>query len=269
LDYFLARYYSGVQGRFTSPDEFKGGPDDALTGAELAPPGPLPYADITNPQTLNKYAYVINNPLRYTDPDGHTWAEFFGGVADTTYRPIVQAVSHPIDTVGNMASSLAHPIDTVSAISNSVVATSRGALAGDSRSLGEVTGTVVSALVTAGAAKGVSALAKAMPVQVTHFTSLEGQAAISASGNLRAGSFVTKAGQVAGKTATQVENVLDIQPGKGQFSITATTTRGNLAVPANGKVVPGGQNGGIGGAWQRQLKTSVPIDPQKFKRIPE
>ena len=28
LDYFLARYYSSTQGRFTSPDEFKGGPDE-------------------------------------------------------------------------------------------------------------------------------------------------------------------------------------------------------------------------------------------------
>lgn len=35
------------------------------------PPGPLPYALITNPQSLNKYAYTFNNPLRYTDPNGH------------------------------------------------------------------------------------------------------------------------------------------------------------------------------------------------------
>jgi RHS repeat-associated protein len=28
LDYFLARYYSAYQGRFTSPDEFTGGPKD-------------------------------------------------------------------------------------------------------------------------------------------------------------------------------------------------------------------------------------------------
>ncbi|MGH9425083.1 MAG: hypothetical protein ACRD2L_02075, partial [Terriglobia bacterium] len=32
---------------------------------------PLPYADITNPQSLNKYTYTWNNPLRYTDPNGH------------------------------------------------------------------------------------------------------------------------------------------------------------------------------------------------------
>jgi RHS repeat-associated protein len=64
------RYYSAAQGRFLSPDEYKGEPDDALTGVDITPPGPLPYANIGNPQTLNKYAYVINNPLRYTNPDG-------------------------------------------------------------------------------------------------------------------------------------------------------------------------------------------------------
>jgi RHS repeat-associated protein len=71
LDYFLARYYSAAQGRFTSPDEFQGGAVDPFTGQQVGQPGPLPYADITDPQTLNKYAYVRNNPLRYTDPDGH------------------------------------------------------------------------------------------------------------------------------------------------------------------------------------------------------
>ncbi|MEW5980665.1 MAG: RHS repeat-associated core domain-containing protein [Acidobacteriota bacterium] len=71
LDYFLARYYSGAQGRFTSPDEFTGGSVDPVTGRQVQRPGPLPYADITDPQTLNKYSYVLNNPLRFTDPDGH------------------------------------------------------------------------------------------------------------------------------------------------------------------------------------------------------
>ena len=71
LDFFGARYYSSAQGRFTTPDEWQGGIVDAFTGLETEQPGPLPYADITDPQTLNKYVYVRNNPLRYVDPDGH------------------------------------------------------------------------------------------------------------------------------------------------------------------------------------------------------
>jgi len=58
MDYFLARYYSSAQGRFTSPD-----------WSEV--PEPIPYADLTNPQSLNRYAYVLNNPLSVADPDGH------------------------------------------------------------------------------------------------------------------------------------------------------------------------------------------------------
>jgi RHS repeat-associated protein len=50
LDYFIERYYSSIQGRFNSPD----------------PEGP----NLTNPQTLNRYRYGLNNPLRYVDKDG-------------------------------------------------------------------------------------------------------------------------------------------------------------------------------------------------------
>ena len=53
LDYFLARLYSGAQGRFTSPDPVWITPRRML-----------------DPQELNLYAYVRNNPLRYVDPDG-------------------------------------------------------------------------------------------------------------------------------------------------------------------------------------------------------
>lgn len=69
LDYFLARYYSSIQGRFTSPDEFPGGAAEVFGEASQA--NPTFYADLTNPQTLNKYQYCINSPLRYTDPSGH------------------------------------------------------------------------------------------------------------------------------------------------------------------------------------------------------
>ena len=55
LDYFGARYLSSGQGRFTSPDSYAG--------------------SLFNPQSLNLYLYVGNNPLRFIDPTGHIWAK--------------------------------------------------------------------------------------------------------------------------------------------------------------------------------------------------
>ena len=65
LDYFGARYMSSAQGRFTSPDWSE-------------QPAVVPYADFRDPQTLNLYAYVRNNPLRLNDPRGHGWLEKVG-----------------------------------------------------------------------------------------------------------------------------------------------------------------------------------------------
>lgn len=57
-DYFGARYYASSMGRFLSPDW-------------TDKPDPVPYADFDNPQSLNLYQYMHNNPLSGTDPDGH------------------------------------------------------------------------------------------------------------------------------------------------------------------------------------------------------
>jgi RHS repeat-associated protein len=60
-DYFGARYYASTMGRFMSPD----------WAAKEEGSDPVPYADLTNPQSLNLYSYVNNNPLSKTDKDGH------------------------------------------------------------------------------------------------------------------------------------------------------------------------------------------------------
>jgi len=55
LYFYEARYYDPVLGRFISPDTIVPSP--------------------TDPQALNRFSYVVNNPIIYTDPSGHS---FFG-----------------------------------------------------------------------------------------------------------------------------------------------------------------------------------------------
>ena len=57
-DDFGARYYSWRVGRWLSADW-------------SAVPAPVPYANLTNPQTLNLYAMVSDNPETFADLDGH------------------------------------------------------------------------------------------------------------------------------------------------------------------------------------------------------
>jgi RHS repeat-associated protein len=58
LDDFGARYFSSQWGRWMSPDW-------------AATPQAVPHANLANPQSLNLYAYVNNDPVGGEDPDGH------------------------------------------------------------------------------------------------------------------------------------------------------------------------------------------------------
>lgn len=74
LDYFGERYYSSVHGRFISVDP--------LTAS--ARPG--------NPQTWNRFVYVLNNPLRYIDPDGLKDQDAWGQLTDAEQRLVAQKI---------------------------------------------------------------------------------------------------------------------------------------------------------------------------------
>jgi RHS repeat-associated protein len=74
LLFYNARYYDPVIGRFISADSVVpgGGPltlapyDEVATSAWTAGGG-----GPANPQDLNRYTYVLNNPVNLTDPTGH------------------------------------------------------------------------------------------------------------------------------------------------------------------------------------------------------
>jgi RHS repeat-associated protein len=66
LDFAQARYLASVQGRFTSVDPLQES------------------ATLWNPQSWNRYTYVLNNPLVYIDPTGELWIA--SGDANNPYR---------------------------------------------------------------------------------------------------------------------------------------------------------------------------------------
>jgi RHS repeat-associated protein len=63
-DDFGARYYSNRFGRWLSADW-------------SSIPAPVPYANLTNPQTLNLYSMVADDPESFADLDGHTFAQTY------------------------------------------------------------------------------------------------------------------------------------------------------------------------------------------------
>jgi uncharacterized protein RhaS with RHS repeats len=84
LDYFGFRYYSRPQGRWTSPDDIF---------ADQHP---------EDPQSWNLYAYVRNNPIKNTDPNGRdcfeglsACGEFLIGVGSAAANSIYGAFNLP------------------------------------------------------------------------------------------------------------------------------------------------------------------------------
>jgi RHS repeat-associated protein len=75
-DDFGARYYSYRFGRWLSADW-------------SSVPAPVPYANLSNPQTLNLYAMVSDNPETFADLDGHFWNPFgwFAALLDKSQQP--------------------------------------------------------------------------------------------------------------------------------------------------------------------------------------
>jgi RHS repeat-associated protein len=75
IHYYVGRYYDQNLGRFISSDPYVEDPDD--------------------PQNLNRYSYVINNPQNFIDPSGYSfwsWLEKVFGFAGKALPKIGQAI---------------------------------------------------------------------------------------------------------------------------------------------------------------------------------
>jgi RHS repeat-associated protein len=85
-DHAQFRNYSPTQGRWLAPDPYDGS------------------YDITNPQSLNRYAYVLNNPLSFTDPLGLNHcvdaASCGGGGGDCANDPNCDGENGPLPGYG-------------------------------------------------------------------------------------------------------------------------------------------------------------------------
>ncbi|WP_263408413.1 RHS repeat-associated core domain-containing protein [Terriglobus tenax] len=101
LDYFGARYYGSNMGRWMSPD-----------WAEK--PEAVPYSDLADPQSLNLYGYVRNNPLSHADADGHCdqngqncslWDHVAGTVAG-----VLNVIPQTVNMVNSTVNAVISPV---------------------------------------------------------------------------------------------------------------------------------------------------------------
>ena len=91
LYYFAARYYDASVGRFITEDAWQG--------------------TRSQPESQNRYVYVVNNPLRYIDPTGNVFIDLKGMDAEVDQQlnlhlpeveVVVKAVGHLLSRMMNL-----------------------------------------------------------------------------------------------------------------------------------------------------------------------
>ena len=91
LDYLRARYYDSQGGTFLTEDSYPG--------------------EATDPLSQNRYSYVQNNPVNYTDPSGHFWSSIKKGwnyvkkTASNAWNGVKRVASNTWNTVKRVASN--------------------------------------------------------------------------------------------------------------------------------------------------------------------
>ena len=195
-----ARLYDPVVGRFLSPDPYVQAPDFS--------------------QNFNRYAYAMNNPLRYVDENGEFIHIIIGAIIGGTVNLIYKAVSGQLHSFkdGFVAFGIGAAAGGLGAATGGLAFAAAGGAAGG------IGGFV------AGAAGGAAGTAAMMPVQSAGnslyfgdpFMSLKDYAIGIAGGALTGG---IANGSIAALKGNNFWTGKEVQFGRGTFSFNNTATR--------------------------------------------
>jgi RHS repeat-associated protein len=245
LLWYGSRHYDPYLNQFTQPDT-------------IVP-------DQYNSQDWNRYSYARNNPLRYTDPDGHFPIIpiialvgiffIFNGTSDS-YQPNLSTAelesrqtSVEIGT-GITLSALSLQAPIVEAISNLYDC---------------ATGYCDPSLMLPGSASIYADSADELGdtiITVRHYTDEGTSLKITESGELFENTYVTLPSQISPRSGhLQIEELLEIEPGRGSTYTDFEVPTSNLKVPENGLTTSGD-------AWQRQLINRMTFPTFQWHRPP-
>lgn len=98
LYFYNARYYDPVMGRFISADTI------------------VPHS--ADPEAFNRYSYVRNNPLKYTDPTGHGWFKKAKKRAKKAIKNTADQVRGAVDKAADVARDLHNPSEVADKLRN-------------------------------------------------------------------------------------------------------------------------------------------------------
>jgi RHS repeat-associated protein len=148
LDYFGARFNSSNLGRFMTPDW-------------SAEEEPVPYAKLDDPQTLNLYGYVRNNPLSSTDPSGHDGVDILQGAINAFSSDLLGGAYRTDHGNGDhqLGQAIGDGLATVVGTGEALLGAG-GEVAGlalDATGVGAIAGVPVGAISTAAVVQGSSA----------------------------------------------------------------------------------------------------------------
>ena len=107
LHYYNARYYDPYIRRFTQPDDI--------------------IQNVYSPQGLNRYSYVWNNPLKYTDPSGHiNILNYNNALTQLQKKLSPQTYNNYLNTLNTFASTPGNTATPKSSASESIQTSSTG-----------------------------------------------------------------------------------------------------------------------------------------------